>query len=210
MAIAVAVALADRGVCFLRHHGLLAIGADLDHAFRAASVVGGALLPSMQGVLDRGTVISSDELLSVYTAAALSTYEGGRPRPIDYLRTHIMVADPRFADAIQLLRDVSFAAHPGLREYTSFNAERGVPDRRRFSPRRIRGEQAEAHRRPRCALRRAKHAAARLGWARARGVIAASHAEVSRSFSSHRPKVMDLVERFAALTATGRALVSSQ
>jgi L-ribulose-5-phosphate 4-epimerase len=38
MADAVAVALTDRGACFLRHHGLLAIGADLDHAFRAASV----------------------------------------------------------------------------------------------------------------------------------------------------------------------------
>jgi L-ribulose-5-phosphate 4-epimerase len=38
MADAISVALADRGVCFLRHHGLLAIGADLDHAFRAASV----------------------------------------------------------------------------------------------------------------------------------------------------------------------------
>jgi L-ribulose-5-phosphate 4-epimerase len=38
MADAVAEALADRGACFLRHHGLLAIGADLLHAFRAASV----------------------------------------------------------------------------------------------------------------------------------------------------------------------------
>jgi ribulose-5-phosphate 4-epimerase/fuculose-1-phosphate aldolase len=31
-------ALADRGACLLRHHGLLAIGADLGRAFRAASV----------------------------------------------------------------------------------------------------------------------------------------------------------------------------
>ena len=38
MADAVADALADRGACFLRHHGLLAIGADVEHAFRAASV----------------------------------------------------------------------------------------------------------------------------------------------------------------------------
>ena len=38
LADAVAEALADRGACFLRHHGLLAIGADLLHAFRAASV----------------------------------------------------------------------------------------------------------------------------------------------------------------------------
>jgi len=34
----VAEALADRGACFLRHHGLVAVGADLAHAFRAASV----------------------------------------------------------------------------------------------------------------------------------------------------------------------------
>ena len=33
-----AEALAERGACFLRHHGLLAIGADLAHAFRAAAV----------------------------------------------------------------------------------------------------------------------------------------------------------------------------
>jgi L-ribulose-5-phosphate 4-epimerase len=33
-----AEALAGRGACFLRHHGLLAVGADLSHAFRAASV----------------------------------------------------------------------------------------------------------------------------------------------------------------------------
>jgi L-fuculose-phosphate aldolase len=31
-------ALAGRGACFLRHHGLVAIGADLARAFRAASV----------------------------------------------------------------------------------------------------------------------------------------------------------------------------
>jgi L-ribulose-5-phosphate 4-epimerase len=31
-------ALRDRGACFLRHHGLLAIGADLQHAFQAAAV----------------------------------------------------------------------------------------------------------------------------------------------------------------------------
>jgi L-ribulose-5-phosphate 4-epimerase len=31
-------ALRDRGACFLRHHGLLAIGADLRHAFQTAAV----------------------------------------------------------------------------------------------------------------------------------------------------------------------------
>ena len=35
-------ALADRGACFLRHHGLLAIGATLHHAYNAASVTEGA------------------------------------------------------------------------------------------------------------------------------------------------------------------------
>lgn len=37
-----AEALADRGACFLRHHGLLAIGATLHHAYNAASVTEGA------------------------------------------------------------------------------------------------------------------------------------------------------------------------
>ncbi|MEI7743889.1 MAG: class II aldolase/adducin family protein [Chloroflexota bacterium] len=42
LADAVATALEDRGACFLRHHGLLAIGADLHHAYQAASVTEGA------------------------------------------------------------------------------------------------------------------------------------------------------------------------
>ena len=35
-------ALVDRGACFMRHHGLLAVGADLARAFLAASVTEGA------------------------------------------------------------------------------------------------------------------------------------------------------------------------
>ena len=31
-------ALSDRGACFLRHHGLLAIGATIERAFKAAAV----------------------------------------------------------------------------------------------------------------------------------------------------------------------------
>lgn len=42
MADLTAEALADRGACFLRHHGLLAIGANLHHAYQAASVTEGA------------------------------------------------------------------------------------------------------------------------------------------------------------------------
>jgi L-fuculose-phosphate aldolase len=37
-----AEALAGRGACFMRHHGLLAVGTDLAHAFLAASVTEGA------------------------------------------------------------------------------------------------------------------------------------------------------------------------
>ncbi len=42
MADSTAQALADRGACFMRHHGLLTIGADLGRAFHAASVTEGA------------------------------------------------------------------------------------------------------------------------------------------------------------------------
>jgi len=42
MADVTAAALAGRGACFMRHHGLLAVGADLAHAFLAASVTEGA------------------------------------------------------------------------------------------------------------------------------------------------------------------------
>jgi L-ribulose-5-phosphate 4-epimerase len=38
MADGAAAALVDRGACLLRHHGLVAVGADLARAFRAASV----------------------------------------------------------------------------------------------------------------------------------------------------------------------------
>jgi hypothetical protein len=183
-------------------------------AFRAASVVGGALLPSMQGVLDRGTVISSDEFVRVYIAAALATYEGGRPRPIDYLRTHVMVADPRFADAIQRLRDVSFAAHPGLREYTSFDAEaKGFLTEHPFQPAAIfapgEGEVTAVLE----ALNAGpKHTAAAAAVAkRARGFVYAlprtpkSYAFI---FVAADPQVMkDLVDRFAALSAAGEGVL---
>lgn len=42
MADRAAEALVDRGACFMRHHGLIAVGADLAHAFHAASVTEGA------------------------------------------------------------------------------------------------------------------------------------------------------------------------
>lgn len=42
MADLTADALIDRGACFMRHHGLLAVGVDLRHAFLAASVTEGA------------------------------------------------------------------------------------------------------------------------------------------------------------------------
>ena len=38
LALAVDEALRDRGACLLAHHGLIAVGADLGRAFRAASV----------------------------------------------------------------------------------------------------------------------------------------------------------------------------
>jgi ribulose-5-phosphate 4-epimerase/fuculose-1-phosphate aldolase len=42
MADLTADALTGRGACFMRHHGLLTVGADLPHAFLAASVTEGA------------------------------------------------------------------------------------------------------------------------------------------------------------------------
>src|SRR5262249_9830886 len=48
--------------------------------YRAAAVVARALLPTMDGFLDKGVAASSDEFLRAFLAAARSTYEGGRPR----------------------------------------------------------------------------------------------------------------------------------
>src|SRR5262249_24882099 len=85
--------------------------------YRAAGVVARALLPAMEGFLDRGVTASSDEFLRAFLAAARATYEGGRPRPIDHVHMLTLVADPRFATATQRLYDASNAGYPYLREY---------------------------------------------------------------------------------------------
>jgi hypothetical protein len=91
--------------------------------YRAASVVARALMPALEGFLERGVVVSSDEFLHAYTAAARATYEGGRPRPIDYVHMLTLIADPRFASATERLRDASNAGYPYLREYTALDPE---------------------------------------------------------------------------------------
>jgi len=90
--------------------------------YRAASVVARALLPSMEQLLD-GAGISSPEFIDAFLAAARATYDGGRPRPIDYLHSHVLVADPRFAAARQRLLDETHAWFPYLREYGALDAE---------------------------------------------------------------------------------------
>lgn len=91
--------------------------------YRAASLVARALLPSMEGFLDRGVTVSSGEFLRVYLAAAHAMYERGAPRPLDYLHSHVSVADPRFAAATQRLQEASNAGYPYLREYGAWSPE---------------------------------------------------------------------------------------
>ncbi|WP_394846833.1 hypothetical protein LZC95_05130 [Pendulispora brunnea] len=91
--------------------------------YRAAGSVARELLPSMQAVLDRGTLISSPEFWRTFGAAVQASYEGGRPRPIDYLHNEVSIAEPPFGSAAQRLRDAAWAGFPYLREYTSLDVE---------------------------------------------------------------------------------------
>lgn len=96
---------------------------DQREPYREASMVGRALFPSMAGVLERGTLASSDEFVRAFLSAARSTYEGGKPRPLDYLHAPVLASDPRFAAASERLRDAANAGFPTLREYASVDGE---------------------------------------------------------------------------------------
>ncbi len=96
---------------------------DKGEPYREASVVGRALFPAMEGFLERGTLVSSDAFVRAFLAAARATYEGGRPRPLDYLHAPVLAAEPRFAAAAGRLRDAANAGFPYLREYGGFEAE---------------------------------------------------------------------------------------
>jgi hypothetical protein len=89
--------------------------------YRAAGSVAREIFPSMQSFLDQGTTVSSDAFLRAFNAAARASFEGGRPRPIDYLHSQVSIAEPRFATAAQRLRDASSAGFPNLREYASLD-----------------------------------------------------------------------------------------
>jgi hypothetical protein len=91
--------------------------------YRAASLIARALLPSLAGILERGVTASADEFLTVYLAAARVMYEGPKPRPFDYLHSHVSVADARFASATQRLQEATNAGYPYLREYSAWDAE---------------------------------------------------------------------------------------
>ncbi|HEU4409140.1 MAG TPA: hypothetical protein VFS43_28035 [Polyangiaceae bacterium] len=175
--------------------------------YREASAVGRALFPSMAGFLERGASASSDEFVRAYLAAARSTYEGGRPRPLDYLHAPVLVADPRFAAAAERLRDASNAGFPTLREYAAFDDEaRGFVGERPFVSAALLVPAGGASAALDGLAAPAKHRAAMAALAgRARGFVYAlprtpkSYAFV---FAAGDVKAMgELVERFVALSA---------
>jgi hypothetical protein len=91
--------------------------------YRAAGAVAREIFPSMQSFLDRGTTVSSDEFLRAFNRATKASFTDGRPRPIDYLHSPVLIADGRFAAAAQRLKDTSSAGFPTLREFASLDAE---------------------------------------------------------------------------------------
>jgi hypothetical protein len=91
--------------------------------YTAAASIAREIFPSMQAFLDRGTTVSSDEFLRAFTAATKATFANGRPRPIDYLHSQVLVAEGRFATAAEHLRDASVAGFPYLREFNSIDGE---------------------------------------------------------------------------------------
>lgn len=90
---------------------------------RATASVAREIFPSMSSFLDRGTTVSSDEFLRAFNRATKATFADGRPRPIDYLHSPVLIADGRFTAAAQRLRDASSAGFPNLREFASVDGE---------------------------------------------------------------------------------------
>jgi hypothetical protein len=90
---------------------------------RATASVARAIFPSMSSFLDRATTVSSDEFLRAFNRATKATFTDGRPRPIDYLHSPVLIADGRFASAAQRLRDASYAGFPSLREFAALDEE---------------------------------------------------------------------------------------
>jgi hypothetical protein len=91
--------------------------------YRAAGAIALEMFPSMQSFLDRGTTISSDEFLRAFNRATKATFTDGRPRPLDYLHSPVLIADGRFAAPAQRLKDASSAGFPNLREFASLDGE---------------------------------------------------------------------------------------
>jgi hypothetical protein len=91
--------------------------------YHAAGAVAREIFPSMQSFLDRGTKVSSDEFLHAFSRATKASFTEGRPRPIDYLHSPVLVADARFAAPLQRLKDASSAGFPNLREFASLDGE---------------------------------------------------------------------------------------
>jgi hypothetical protein len=90
---------------------------------RSTAPIAREIFPSMSSFLDRGATVSSDEFLRVFYRATKATFANGRPRPIDYLHSPVLIADARLASAAQRLRDASDAGFPSLREFTSLDGE---------------------------------------------------------------------------------------
>jgi hypothetical protein len=82
-----------------------------------------ALLPAIEGLLERGVTVGSDELARAYLAAARVMYEGGTPRPVDYLHSQVAIAQPRFSAAQQRLNEATNTGYPYLRAYAGWGAE---------------------------------------------------------------------------------------
>jgi hypothetical protein len=91
--------------------------------YREASLMARALLPSIEGLLERGVTASSGEFLRAFLAAARSSYPGGKPRPLDYVHAQALVTEPRFAAPAERLCEASRAFYPYLREYPALDFE---------------------------------------------------------------------------------------
>jgi hypothetical protein len=87
----------------------------------AASPVGVALLPALEGFLDRGVRISSDEFHQAYLAAARTRYPDGQVPAIEHVRSHVFVGDAGFDTAARTLHDESLAGFPSFREFPSLD-----------------------------------------------------------------------------------------
>jgi hypothetical protein len=91
--------------------------------YKAAGALAAAFLPRFEELLAAGATITSPEVLRAIAEAAQASYRARGPKPVDYLHSHVLAADPQLRAAAERVRDAAFAGFPYLREFPQLDGE---------------------------------------------------------------------------------------